>query len=116
MKLGDKSKKADRPEVRLPRDSMGLYTLQSLEYVDADEISDEGEFPKFGDFLECMTTTGGADPEWNVEVFVNCPLGLEEQLMELGIDDGDAFRIQQVSKNADGEWSYVVEKDSLTTD
>jgi hypothetical protein len=114
MKLGDKSERADRPEVRLARDSMGIYTLQSLEYWDANEITDEGEFPKYGDFLKCRTTTGGADPEWNVEVFVECPLGLEAELLELGIEDGDCFRIQQVSKTTDGEWSYQVVEDSLT--
>lgn len=114
MKLGDKSERADRPEIRLARDSMGLYTLQSLEYYAANEISDEDEFPKYGDFLKCRTTTGGADPEWDVEVFVECPLGLEEELLELGIEDGDSFRIQQVSKTADGEWSYRVVEDSLT--
>jgi len=113
MKLGDKSERADRPEVRLPRDSVGIYTLQSLEYWAADEISDEGEFPKYGDFLKCRTTTGGADPEWDVEVFVSCPLGLEEELLEMEVEDGDTFRIQQVSKNADGEWQYHVVDDSL---
>jgi hypothetical protein len=113
MKLGEKSAAADRTEVRLARDSMGLYTLQSLEYWEADDISDEDEFPKFGDFLQCRTTTGGPDPEWNVEVFVECPLGLEQELLELGIEDGDSFRIQQVSKDTDGEWTYQVVEDSL---
>ena len=114
MKLGDKSERADRPEVRLARDSMGIYTLQSLDYWGANEISEEDEFPKYGDFLKCRTTTGGADPEWDVEVFVECPLGLEEELLDLGIEDGDCFRIQQVSKTADGEWSYTVVGDSLS--
>lgn len=114
MKLGDKSERADRPEVELASGNpIGIYRLESDEYVDADEISPEGEFPKFGDFLEVSSTTGGAEPEWNVDVFLECPLGLEEELLELGVDVGDSFRIGQVSKTADGEWQFLVEDDSL---
>lgn len=114
MKLGDKSEKADRPEVELASGNpIGMYRLESDEYVDADEISDEGEFPQYGDFIECQTTTGGADPEWDVEVYLECPLGLEKQLLDHEIGVGEAFRVRQVSKDANGEWNYLIEEDAL---
>lgn len=112
MKLGDKAERADSDEVRLARDSVGMYRLEDNELVGADEISDEDEFPKYGDFLQCVTTTGGASPEWNVPVYVECPGSLAQQLVGMEIEVGDAFRINNCRKNAAGEWEYSVSEES----
>jgi len=112
MKLGDKAEQADTEEVRLARDSMGVYRLESDELVDADEIGTD-DFPQYGDFAECMTSLGGRNPEWDTEVFVEVPSKLAVQLVELGIEPGDGFRIQSVQKDPSGEWVYTVTEETL---
>jgi hypothetical protein len=110
MNLNDKAEQGNKREVRLARDSMGLYKLQSEELTGADQVTDEDEFPQYGDFLDCMTTTGGADPSFNVEVWVECPSQLAQQLVDLEIDVGDVFRIKSTYKDEAGEWTYTVEE------
>jgi len=112
MKIGDKAEQADQDEIRLARDSTGLYRLESEELVPANEISAEDEFPKFGDFLSCRSTTGGRNPEWNVPVLVECPGSLAKQMVGLDLSEGNAFRINNVRKNASGEWEYSVSEES----
>lgn len=113
MKIGDKAQMADQDEIRLARDSMGLYKLESDQLVEADDLSPEGEFPEYGDFLEAVTTTGGANPSWNTPVFVECPGNLAKQLVDMGlVEEGAAFRINSVRKNASGSWEYSVSEES----
>jgi hypothetical protein len=110
MKIGDKAEQSESREVRLARDSVGLYRLQSDELTGADEISDEGEFPKFGDFLDVEVTHGGANPSFDDEAWVECPGSLAKIIVELGLDVGDCFRIQSARKNPSGEWEYSVDQ------
>lgn len=112
MKLGDKAEQSEQDEVRLARDSNGLYRLESEELVPADEISDEDEFPKYGDFLSCRTTTGGAEASWNTPVLVECPGSLAKQLVEMEVEEGDGFRINSARKNASGEWEYSTSEET----
>jgi hypothetical protein len=116
MNIGDKAEQADSDEVRLARDSMGVYRLESEMLTEADEISDEDSFPQYGDFLKAKTTTGGANPTFDVPVWVECPSDLAQQLVELEVEPGDGFRIQQVQKNGSGEWQYSVVSEDLPTD
>lgn len=108
MKIGDKAERADQDEIRLARDSAGLYRLEDDELTAADELSAEDEFPKYGDFISCKTTTGGAEPSWNEPVYVECPGSLAKIIVEMEISVGDSFRIQSTRKNAAGEWEYSV--------
>lgn len=108
MKIGDKADRADREEIRLARDSAGLYRLEDDELTAADELSPEDEFPKYGDFINCKTTTGGANPSWNEPVYVECPGALAKIIVNMEISVGDSFRIQSTRKNATGEWEYSV--------
>lgn len=110
MKLGDKAEQGEQREVRLARDSIGLYRLETEELTAADEISEEDEFPQYGDFLDCLTSTGGPNPEFNVEVWVECPSQLAQQLVSLEIEAGECFRIQSARKNGAGEWTYSIEE------
>lgn len=95
-------KAAESPEVDLARQSApGAYVLESLDLVDADDLTPEGEFPQFGDFLEVTGTAG--------EQYIECPQDLARQLVEdLDADVGTAFRILDVTK-IDGSWSYEIE-------
>lgn len=111
MKLGDKASAGSEEEVRLARDSMGLYKIDDDELVPADEIGTD-EFPQYGDFLPCLTSSGGRDPSWNMEVFVECPSSLAKQLVDMEIGTGDAFRINSVRKGPDGSWTYSVSEES----
>jgi hypothetical protein len=117
MKLGDKAEQSDRDEVRLARDSVGAYRLESDELVPADEISADDEFPKYGDFLatrELRQVSG--EVQVGEKVLVEVPGALAKQLVEHGIGEGDGFRIQSVRKNAAGEWEYGTSEERLPSD
>jgi hypothetical protein len=111
MKIGDKAEQANSEEVRLANDSIGVYRLESDEVVDAEEIGTE-EFPQYGDFIETITTHGGANPSWDETAYVELPGDLARQLTELGIDPGDTFRIQSTRKDGNGSWVYDVIEES----
>lgn len=117
MKLGDKAEQSDRDEVRLARDSVGAYRLESDELVPADEISADDEFPQYGDFLatrELRQVAG--EVEVGEKVLVEVPGQLAKQLVEQDIGEGDGFRIQSVRKNAAGEWEYGTSEEPLPSD
>jgi len=102
MNLKDKAK--DRPEVLLARSSSpGAYEVRSLELSGADELTDEGDFPQYGDFLHCHRA--GTDKT----VWVECPAALARFLVnDIDVEVGDVFRIRSVTK-VDGEWRYEAE-------
>lgn len=117
MKIGDKAEQSDRDEVRLARDSVGAYRLESDELVPAEEISGDDEFPKYGDFLACRELRQVAgDVEVAEKVLVEVPGQLAKQLVEADISEGDGFRIQSVRKNAAGEWEYGTSEEPLPSD
>lgn len=99
------------PDVDLARQSApGAYRLSSKELAGADELTAEGEFPKFGDFLkvERLGYGDGDEPEAKGEKYIECPAGLAEWLVENEISVGDDFRVLQTQK-VDGEWQYDCE-------
>jgi hypothetical protein len=112
MKIGDKAEASDAPDVYLPRDSVGLYRLESDELTGCDEITPEGEFPEYGDFLEVTQATGGANPSWGDTAYVSCPGDLAKQIVGMEIEPGDCFRIQGSRKNAQGNWTYSLSEES----
>lgn len=104
MKLGEKAEQAEQPDVKLARDSApGLYVLTTDELQGADEITAEGEFPQYGDFLE----VGRPNAEGEVErtEFIECPAALAGWLVGKEIGIGDSFRVLDVWKE-DGSWQY----------
>jgi len=109
--IGDKAEASDSADVFLAKQSTGLYRLASLEVVDADEIGTD-EFPKYGDFIECQTSNGGADPSWDETVYVELPGDLAKKLTENGVEPDDAFRIlSQQKDHSSGEWSFEIDAD-----
>lgn len=113
MKLGDRA--AESPEVSLVRQSSpGLYrvpnsveSIEEIDLVSADDLTAEGEFPQYGEFLEVQVTHGGPDPTVNGSEYIECPGALAKWLVEEA-EPGDWFHIQTVQK-VDGEWQYELE-------
>jgi len=112
MKLSDKAAAADQPEVKLnDQTAPGVYqfNLHGDELVDCDEITEEGQFPIYGDFLPTLSPTGGRDPfAEHEEVFIECPAQLAVWLVEEEVDVGDYFRVNRVWKE-DGTVMYDCE-------
>lgn len=105
MKIEDKAQKL--PDIDLAAYSGArAYIILSDELVPADRLSPEGEFPKYGDFLHIMTSSG--------EGYIECPQALAAWLVEHDASPHFGFRIRTVSKNSDGEWDYSCEE--LTAD
>lgn len=100
MDINDKA--VETPDVMLMRDAQySGFILEDTELAEADDITAEGEFPEFGEFLECSVTEGGRS------VFVECPQSLAAGLVELEIAAGDGFRIGEAVKR-DGAWDVDV--------
>lgn len=115
MKLAEKAESS--PDVSLARQSApGVYRLTTDDLVSADELTDEGEFPEFGDFLEVEKARGTSaeDASWGPSQFIECPQGLARWLVE-NIDVGDGFRVVSVQK-VDGEWQYDCDEFELDED
>lgn len=116
MNLGDKAEQADQEEVRLARDSNGVYRLEDEELVPADDLGSE-DFPQFGDFARTTNVQlVQGEPQLGDEVFVEVPSALAEILVDMEIGTGDYFRIQAVRKNSAGEWEYSVTDPDRTPD
>lgn len=100
MNLKDKAK--DRPEVQLARQSApGAYRMLTTELVSAEDLTPEGEFPEYGDFLQVGRV--GTD----ATQYIECPAALARYLVnDLEAAEGDQFRIESVTK-IDGEWQYT---------
>ena len=96
------------PDVDLARQSApGAYRLLSRDLEAADDLTAEGEFPQFGEFLK----VGRLTPEHEIpgEQFIECPSALAKQLVELGVEVDEDFRILS-NRKVDGEWQYQVER------
>lgn len=104
--LEDKAQES--PDVDLARQSApGAYRLLDNELVAADELTPEGEFPQYGDFLHVGRLGPGAgdgEVEQKGEQYIECPQGLARWLVK-NCEVGDDFRIVSVQK-VDGEWRY----------
>jgi len=115
--IREKAEQAER-DIHLTGDmAYSTYRLESKELSPADEISDDGQFPQFGDFADVTIPTNGDgdDPELWAEICSSLAQSLVEQ--ELG--EGDIFRVGPTEK-VDGEWRVDVkpasERDSQNPD
>lgn len=101
--LTEKAEQAEQVDVTLPRQSAGLYKLAGSRLVDCDEITEEGKFPQYGEFI--AVTVPNAEGEDGHNELLACPAGLAAFLVEKDLDVGDSFRIRDVWKS-DGSWKY----------
>lgn len=109
MDLNDKAQ--ETPDIDLIRDAQySAFRLVSTELTPADELTGEDDFPQFGDFAECEIPDGDGGTAAE-EVYVEVPQDLAAQLVELGIGEGDEFRVGEVTK-VDGEWAVDVKAGS----
>jgi hypothetical protein len=101
MKIQDKAE-TPTEDIDLARYSAArAYKLLTDELVPADELTPDGEFPQYGDFLHVGTETG---TQW-----IECPRSLAAWIVDADLSVGDGFRIRTVSK-VDGEWEYKCER------
>lgn len=110
MNLGDKAEQADSPEIRLAgQDQPGAYRLETEELEPADQVTDPGEFPEYGDFLKVSHPTGGETPWADAEeMFLEVPGSFAKELVENEIGVGDKFRVRSVEKPGNA-YKYSVE-------
>lgn len=97
-------------DVIRPEDAENVpYRLEDTDSTEADEISAEGEFPQFGEFLDVTALNGGAGdlgPRW-----LECPGGLARELVEAGLaEDGAEFQILGTEKDDTGAWTFDLEE------
>lgn len=109
MKISDKAE--DTPDIELARQSApGAYVLDGEELSPADDLTEEGQFPEYGDFLpvhRARATEDGWEPTGD-EMWIECPQDLAQFLVEQEVEPQDGFRIKDVKK-VDGTWQYNCE-------
>lgn len=105
--LADHAKRGDGPEIVLTGDlpQRPASTIVSRTLVDHDELTDDGQFPQHGSFLEVETPEG--ETEW-----WECSGNLAAVVMELADEkelepEGAILSVDQVSKTPSGEWRFV---------
>jgi hypothetical protein len=101
MKLGEKAEAT--PEVVVTRDLFGseAYQLVTDELTEADELTAEGEFPQYGQFLEVDSRAYPHGDERG-EKYIEVPTALARWVVD-NVEEGDWFRITETRK-VDGEW------------
>jgi len=106
--LGDRLG-AEHPEVHLASgDQLGkTYEVVTAGILDADEVTDEGEFPEYGEFMPCRDQRGDT-------IYVEIPLDLEEKIVRGSPGnreklEGLVFRVVSLSKSHEGNWQYELE-------
>lgn len=108
--LEDKAAGGDGPEVVLAPDGPGYYRLEDRQLVEAEELSPEGEFPKYGEFLEVVRLTRTGEPRGPSE-YLECTQDLARKLIDLSLGAGDKFTVKSTSKDNRGRWSWVVQRE-----
>lgn len=104
MNLEDKAK--EQPTVHLANSlTESVYRLETTELVAADDLTDEDEFPKYGDFLE-TTEFSPVDGTERGVTFIEVPGALARWLVDNEAGVGDRFRVLGAEKQDDGTWSF----------
>lgn len=98
MSLRDKAQEAEQEVVLAGDMEWSLYRIRSDDLTDAEEVSEPGDFPEYGEYLEADK---GQDRD--ILYYLECPSRLAKAVVD------------QVAHNADleGRWIHVkkVEKD-----
>lgn len=98
----------DLGDVRLPMEAHGRYRLESTDLYEADELSDEGEFPEYGAFFPVVVLA--MDGTERDEGWLSAPRGLVEAMSDAGVLEPDAeFVISHAAKDREGQWVFEVE-------
>lgn len=106
--LNDQAKEVEHENVVLSGESHGLYKITATELVEANDVSPEGEFPKYGKYLPVEQLDRGGTSKG--EALLESPRGLAVSLTEAGLaEDGAKFWIRNVSKDVEGTWVFDVE-------
>jgi hypothetical protein len=108
MNLKDKA--ADVPEVSLSNQLTGsVYEIVTDELVEADELTPEGEFPQYGDFLKVHEYSPVDDTDRG-ETHIEVPRDLAQWIVEklMPSSDLDKFRVVSHQK-IDGEHRFECE-------
>lgn len=97
----------DDTEVVLAKEAHGLYRIEGTETAEADDVSPEGEFPKFGRYL--AVTAIDRDGAEKGPRLLEVPRGLAVALVEAGLDEtGAEIWVRNVAKDVEGAWVFDV--------
>jgi len=107
--LGDRAGAPDS-EVILAPEAAGVYRLQSLSIVPAEDIGEPGGFPEFGKFVR-VHQMDVHDGNFVVgqEALLELPLYLEQELVKQSIDGHSVFSVAQPRKAEGGRWIMDVD-------
>lgn len=89
------------------------YSYDQTELVAADDLTPEGDFPQYGDFLPVQERSP-VDGGFRGDCFIEVPAALAEWLVE-NTEPGDWWQVHAVEKN-DGEWRIEAENVSRDDD
>lgn len=104
MDLADAA--TESPEVRLAEDLPGAYVLTTTELEPADQVTEPGEFPEYGQFLPCESV---AEPDETV--YLEAVQELASGIMATDPDLQDVFVVTRSQKpDPDGSWDVDVEQ------
>lgn len=78
----------------------GKFELCNLGTMDASDIP--GEYPQYGTFIECIDRDGNT-------VWVECPRGLAQLLVDHAVDPGELFEVTAAAKGETGAWEFEIE-------
>lgn len=107
--LADHAKSYDGPEIVLTSDLPQRPDgwIVETELVAHDELTPEGQFPEYGQFLR-VKLEDGEEEYW--EVTGNLAASVMEMAEEREIElVGAVLRISTVSKTPSGEWRFVLD-------
>lgn len=106
----DLSEKAtESPDVTLAGDLLeSAYEVSETELVGADDVTPEGEFPQYGDFLPVQEFSpyDGTD---RGETYIEVPQALAQLIIEEELADGTRWKVIH-SRKVDGEWKFEIEE------
>lgn len=97
----------DTGDVYLARNAEGMvFRLDSRDTVPADEIGTD-EYPQYGDFAP-VGVYHPPKAEFVDDAYLEVPVQLAKTIVSLGIEDGDTFKVTDVSKQ-NGQYYFVVD-------
>jgi len=111
--IGDRTS-APEDEIVLAPDMTGVYRLRDVQFTEAEQIGDPGQFPEHGYFLPMTRVSvqdAATDPSWSdgEDVLLETPLALEQALERIGASPGDVVSVYQPSKSEGGRWTMTVD-------
>lgn len=100
----------DPVDVTLAADAAGAYRLESVDLAEADDLTEDGEFPQHGRFLAVTRLNQHGEPRNGTgREFLECPQALAAYLVDEGVSEGDTFTVSRSFKTDGGRWDFVVD-------